>query len=339
MKNVFKLFGIIALVAIIGFSMAACGDDDGDGGGGDWKWYTWNDTPDGGTSTIAMTQGSGNDSNKWTFSGNVQKIQGKTYGYAGWGTEPNSAILAAFKSAESFSFKCKGDGKKYWTQVKTSDVTDYNYHLKIFQTSTTEQTITINYSDLAQDPTWGVQKPFDKNKIIAIEFHARAEDNITNTGLFSVTIWDLKANGGSSSGGGGKGKLTVTGIPSRYNGDFAIAHCAVDESGKTISLYGGAKIEDIKDDGPLYHTYYTPVKISDGKVEIPLYTEASKKINDYKAYDGNGVVEPTDFVHVYIMNNGNPIKLGPEGGETIAMKSFWSKTFVNGSLTVQWEDR
>ena len=34
MKNVFKLFGIIALAAIIGFSMAACGGDD-DGGGDD----------------------------------------------------------------------------------------------------------------------------------------------------------------------------------------------------------------------------------------------------------------------------------------------------------------
>jgi hypothetical protein len=37
MKNFFKLFGVIALVAVIGFSMAACkGDDDEeDGGGGD----------------------------------------------------------------------------------------------------------------------------------------------------------------------------------------------------------------------------------------------------------------------------------------------------------------
>jgi hypothetical protein len=38
MKNVFKVLGIIALVAVIGFSMAACGgDDDGGGGGGDKK--------------------------------------------------------------------------------------------------------------------------------------------------------------------------------------------------------------------------------------------------------------------------------------------------------------
>jgi len=34
MKNIVKLFGIIALVALIGFSMVACGGDDGGGGGG-----------------------------------------------------------------------------------------------------------------------------------------------------------------------------------------------------------------------------------------------------------------------------------------------------------------
>jgi hypothetical protein len=35
MKNVFKVLGIIAIVAVIGFSMAACGSDDDNGGGKD----------------------------------------------------------------------------------------------------------------------------------------------------------------------------------------------------------------------------------------------------------------------------------------------------------------
>ncbi|MCL2764422.1 MAG: hypothetical protein FWD40_03990 [Treponema sp.] len=34
MKNCIKIFGIIALIAIIGFSMTACGDGGGGGGGG-----------------------------------------------------------------------------------------------------------------------------------------------------------------------------------------------------------------------------------------------------------------------------------------------------------------
>jgi hypothetical protein len=44
MKNFSKLFGIIALIAVIGFSMAACGsDDDGGGGGGGSISGTWGD--------------------------------------------------------------------------------------------------------------------------------------------------------------------------------------------------------------------------------------------------------------------------------------------------------
>ena len=43
MKNVFKLFGIIALVAVIGFSMAACDNDNGGGNSnpliGTWSYF------------------------------------------------------------------------------------------------------------------------------------------------------------------------------------------------------------------------------------------------------------------------------------------------------------
>jgi hypothetical protein len=49
MKNIFKLFGIIALVAVIGFSMAACGGDDGGGNG------NGNGTGGGGASTFTLT--------------------------------------------------------------------------------------------------------------------------------------------------------------------------------------------------------------------------------------------------------------------------------------------
>jgi hypothetical protein len=53
MKNIFKLIGIIAIVAIIGFSMAACGGDEGD----DLQTVTYSgETSDGQFYTLKITE-------------------------------------------------------------------------------------------------------------------------------------------------------------------------------------------------------------------------------------------------------------------------------------------
>jgi len=62
MRNFFKLFGVIALLAVMGFSMVAC--DDGNGGGGGNPFIgTWNGVdPDG--ERIRLVVGS----STWTIS-------------------------------------------------------------------------------------------------------------------------------------------------------------------------------------------------------------------------------------------------------------------------------
>ena len=74
MKNTIKLLGIIALVAVIGFSFAACGSDDDNGGGGKdaldgttWKHF-WEDG-----SVSAFTFNSPNF--KWTVTTNTGEEQ------------------------------------------------------------------------------------------------------------------------------------------------------------------------------------------------------------------------------------------------------------------------
>jgi hypothetical protein len=54
MKSIVKLFWIIAFVAVIGFSMAACDDDSGGGGGG-LSGTTWTYTESGTTFTLTFT--------------------------------------------------------------------------------------------------------------------------------------------------------------------------------------------------------------------------------------------------------------------------------------------
>jgi hypothetical protein len=96
MKSFFKIFGIIALVAVIGFSFAACGDD---GGGesnqfvGSWSGYdtggdymimtatssTW-------TATWPGVEGWGPFSGTYTYSGNTATLYISGEGYAGTAT-------------------------------------------------------------------------------------------------------------------------------------------------------------------------------------------------------------------------------------------------------------
>jgi len=76
MKNTIKVLGVIALAAIIGFSMAAC--DNGSGGGGNnippesWsvqdRWWSWKDD----TSTATTTHSVANDVCTITVSGTIE---------------------------------------------------------------------------------------------------------------------------------------------------------------------------------------------------------------------------------------------------------------------------
>ena len=80
MKNVFKVLCIIAFVAIIGFSMAACGDDGGGGGGGDsgLSGTTWTYTESGGSATLTFIDSSkvkmGTFNGTYTFNGSSGTI-------------------------------------------------------------------------------------------------------------------------------------------------------------------------------------------------------------------------------------------------------------------------
>jgi hypothetical protein len=59
MKNLFRLFGIIALVAVIGFSMVACKDDPADPAGGNaLAGTTWRANFEGDNYSLTFSSGS-----------------------------------------------------------------------------------------------------------------------------------------------------------------------------------------------------------------------------------------------------------------------------------------
>jgi hypothetical protein len=166
----------------------------GVGGNGDeitigaWTWSAWGDQNDNGTSTAAISESSG----AITLSGTLNN--GYQYPYAGCSAEPDATELAKLRTAQSISFKVKGDGKTYKVVLPTSNITDYSYYYYRFTASATETTITVNLSTSGANslskPNWG-QGNFDKTKIEGINW--QTDDNST-AGSFSLTIRDLTLN-------------------------------------------------------------------------------------------------------------------------------------------------
>jgi len=204
MKGLLKVFGTIALIAVIGFSMAACGGNDRGGGGGtggggggitigNWTYSVQDDTIEGGTSSITMTRGTGADSNKLTFSGKKTNGIDGVWGWVHIGVDPNETELARLRTASSISFKVKGDGTQFSFILLQSDITDWSNYRALVSPTSSETTVTINIDDLIP-ASWGLTSqgkiPFDQSKVYAILFERDWGEEKT----FNITISDLKLN-------------------------------------------------------------------------------------------------------------------------------------------------
>jgi hypothetical protein len=117
MKNFIKLMGVIAVVAVIGFSMAACGGDDDDGGGGGGG---------GGGGSISGVWGDGSSHEQTiTFSGS-------NYTFA----DDDGSVLS------SGTYTLASDGKDItYKQTSPSSATYKGYY---FSTSLTANFVGVN---------------------------------------------------------------------------------------------------------------------------------------------------------------------------------------------------
>jgi len=286
-----------------------------------WTWgpgYT--DNKQGGKSTITMTQGTGNDNKKITFTGTIQKIPGEAWGMAGCGVEPNAVNLAALKKASSISFKCKGKANSWRVDVRTSNITDTSAHYrKTFEVSETEKTIVISYDELTQ-PTWVTKVDFNKNLITHLIFEVSPG---TEEEQFDITIWDLKAVDQGGSGGGTASTFTLTGIPTTYNGKYAIIVSPPPE-GSIIALMGCESLN-------MTTETFTLSKISNGSVSIPMWT-ASSGAQTLVKYSGNDTRNIAIFIHNTSTVTGG---IGYQTGMT-AVIEFNNVTFTNGGAARTW---
>jgi len=118
---------------------------------------------------------------------------------------------------------------------------------------------------------------------------------------------------GGPGGGGGGGGITVTGIPSEYNGKYATV--VLNVNGEPVY---GAQSFDMPS--------YTYPRISGGSVTIGLWSGTPPSIT---RWNGSG----TTIISVFIRNGATSTT---SGSRNIASSLFYSVTITNGSANIAW---
>jgi hypothetical protein len=179
---------IVFLVLFVTGSLFAAGQNEADLKeitGLKWEWGAYGDDNRGGNSTIQMEE---LPNGVYRFTGNVTtKFQ---YGFAGFYADGlDDYTKNAVKRAKAFSFKVKGDGNFYAGKVKTTDVTDFGFHEKVFKTEAgKETTVTLAVKDLMQ-PSWAIYKRFNQANAFGLQWQTEMGGK---AGTFDITIWDIK---------------------------------------------------------------------------------------------------------------------------------------------------
>jgi hypothetical protein len=155
--------------------------------------------------------------------------------------------------------------------------------------------------------------------------------------VFGLTFVSCDDGSGTTSGGGGGGggvtasTLTITDIPSSYNGKYIGFQGTI---GNTEILFGCNNIT-VTD---LENLTVTLVQISNGRANLPMWRASQITAQGYTftRYYGNGTAVG-DESGFFILNSS--VATSNTGGEALASIMFSSGiTFSNGGATVSTND-
>ena len=155
------------------------------------KWNAYNDTSNGGNSTIKLASATESFGGKdyLVFSATGAVTTKYQYGFIGIAVTPDASTLQILKTGKGITFKTKGDGKKYRVKIETSDITDFDMYGYVFVAPTDNaKEITVKFSDLTQEG-WGAKKKFNPANIVKISFQTIGQPIPS----YSIKLFDLKA--------------------------------------------------------------------------------------------------------------------------------------------------
>jgi len=363
-KSVFKLFGFIALVAVIGFSIAGCDNGNGPGGdpgpqtltyrgtGDDGSEYTLKITGDNYELTVTPTSGPPK-----TSSGTVTK-NGTEFTLTPSGADPEDAFTISVNTTGGIT-EIEGtitftDGE---TQEAPEEITppvvggtlmvtgipsQYNGKYAVFISdgfftqglalagcqSIDMEAQTFTFVQITNGsvslPMWTVN---DSGQLV------RYSGNDTNggtIGIFNQATSDLEtvvttryydsitfSNGSATRTWASGGNLTITGIPSEYNGKYA----GFSGGSNDVDLMGCQSIN-------MGAQTFTFVQITNGSVNLPMWTFGYN--DQLVGYFGNDTVEGGLVI-------ANSATFNPETTQPLAIRYWDSIQFSNGGATRTWD--
>jgi len=296
MKKTIKLIGILALVALIGFSLIACGK-------GNSNSVTYKGTNDGTTYTLKITKAAAES---------VTSPTGTTNLFAGaW----NGAAIGTVAVARN-TLAVTGKSLDYTpTLVKSEESLEPvtpaagdAYELKVGKKKSTGTVEAVAGGKLILKPKTADAGTFNAtvgdNGLINVTGLITFDDKTTEEGPGELTptappISDKndKSGGGGLLGGGSGGKLTLNNIPAKYNGKYVVVFL-IEETKAPICGFEDADQSDKS---------VVLAKISGGKATLPLWgpkdgsTGKIDKATDYAPFRGSGSYSTS---MVAIMNQG-----------------------------------
>ncbi|WP_461257743.1 CIA30 family protein [Treponema sp. R80B11-R83G3] len=193
MKNIEKLclFSLFVAICAVIFACATSGGKITayDSTATSWDWVVNGDADNGGTSTIAMTEGVQEGVPAYSFKGNITNKY--EYGFVNVKLYPDPKTLDILKTISAFSFRILGDGDRYAVKITTSDITDYAYFEYAFDTVEGQPVTVIVPIEYLMQPSWGKTVGTSVNLANAqfIEFQTTRNGS---PGPFEFKLWDVR---------------------------------------------------------------------------------------------------------------------------------------------------
>jgi len=296
MKNVFKLFGITALVAVMTFALAftACSDskssdDNSDNGG--------NNGGNTGASTFTVTGIPAQYNGKWAFFTNDEET------LIGCQSVNLTTGAVTLKQIVNGSVSLP-----MWTMNASGQVVKYSGNDTVYG-----DFMISNSATLQSDGSAG-------NPMIAGVYW----DSVTFSNGSATRTWGSGTQFDPSGGNGtpppnntGGGTFTVTGIPSQYNGKYGYF-----EGPNGEGFLVGIQSYNATTDS------VTLVQIANGNVSLPMWTDNTS--GQIEKYSGNDTCQ--SFFAVFNIAT----LIHETDNVPLALVTWDSITFSNGSATKAW---